>query len=81
MWKKPEPVDEFRAINGLVSQTARTGEIFRGLDFLLQFVRCQIEVWNIRVCGALQEAGQRFTQKLSRLAAGDAPLPVKLQNK
>jgi hypothetical protein len=71
---------EFRAMNGLVSETARTDEFLRGLDFLLQFVRCQIEVWNIRACGALQEAGQRLAQKLSRLSAGDAPLPVKFQN-
>ena len=71
---------EFRAMNGLVSKTARTDEFLRGLDFLLQFVRCQIEVWNIRACGALQEAGQRLAQKLSRLPAGDAPLPVKFQN-
>ena len=69
-----------RAINGLVSETARTGKIFRGFNFPLQFVRCQIEVGNVRVCGSLQESGQWFAQKLSRFAAGDASLPVKFQH-
>jgi hypothetical protein len=46
---------ECRAMNGLVSETARKGEIFRGFDLLLQFLRCQVEVWNIRECGALHE--------------------------
>jgi hypothetical protein len=49
---------EFRAINGLVSETACTGEISRGLDFFPQFVRCQVEVRDIRVRGAFEEAGE-----------------------